>query len=453
MNLDPGGAVMKDWFEAIARWTAAAAHAGERIDANWYAECSDFVRFNRGRVRQCGSVLRTGVELRLVHDGRVARANVTLQGVPREDGARLDGQLSMLREAIADAQPDPWLLLDEEPLRSETFLSEPLPDPDELADAVLAAAADEDLVGFYMGGPMARGMASSLGHRHFHLSTSWSFDFSVYVSQGQARDKAVKSMAAGSVWDRAKLIRAVGEAAGQLAIVARPPRQLERGRYRVLLSPRANAELLGMIGWDGVSARAHLTGQSALARLRLGQARFDDRLTVIEDLQGAGVPRFQSEGFVRPAQVSLIEAGGFADWLCSPRTAREFSIASNAAASDEMPIALSVAPGDLADEQALAALDTGLAISNLWYLNHSDRQSSRVTGMTRFSTLWVEAGRPVAPVQVMRFDDSLFDLYGPQLIGLGRSAHWIADTSSYELRGFGGMRCPSALLAAMSFTL
>ena len=60
----------------------------------------------------------------------------------------------------------------------------------------------------------------------------------------------------------------------------------------------------------------------------------------------------------------------------------------------------------------LDALGTGLYIGNLWYLNYSDHPNGRVTGMTRFSTLWVEGGRAVAPAEVMRFDDTLFHLLG-----------------------------------------
>jgi predicted Zn-dependent protease len=151
--------------------------------------------------------------------------------------------------------------------------------------------------------------------------------------------------------------------------------------------------------------------------------------------------------------VTLIDQGRFVDWLASPRSAREFGIASNAADACEVPSALSVAPGDLPDEQALAALGTGLAVSNLWYLNHSDRQACRVTGMTRFATLWVEDGVPVAPVEVMRFDDSLYDLFGPRLVALGARAHLLPDTDSYGWRGFGGIRCPAMLIDGMSFTL
>ena len=51
---------------------------------------------------------------------------------------------------------------------------------------------------------------------------------------------------------------------------------------------------------------------------------------------------------------------------------------------------------------SLAALDTGIYVGNLWYLNFSDRPACRITGMTRFASFWVEHGKIVAPVNVMR---------------------------------------------------
>ncbi|MFH7417084.1 TldD/PmbA family protein, partial [Pseudomonas syringae pv. tagetis] len=74
----------------------------------------------------------------------------------------------------------------------------------------------------------------------------------------------------------------------------------------------------------------------------------------------------------------------------------------------EGPSALSIAGGALELDQILDRLGTGLYISNLWYLNFSDRAAARLTGMTRFATFWVGACRVVAPVSTIRFDDSAY---------------------------------------------
>jgi predicted Zn-dependent protease len=151
--------------------------------------------------------------------------------------------------------------------------------------------------------------------------------------------------------------------------------------------------------------------------------------------------------------VPLIDRGRFADWLVSPRTGREYGLASNAAAEHEAPESMCVEPGALSDADALARLGTGLAISNLWYLNFSDRPACRVTGMTRFACLWVEGGEAVAPVEAMRFDDSLYRVLGERLEALGDVPVALPSTDTYESRSTGGIETPSALVAALRFTL
>jgi predicted Zn-dependent protease len=102
---------------------------------------------------------------------------------------------------------------------------------------------------------------------------------------------------------------------------------------------------------------------------------------------------------------------------------------------------------------ALAALGTGLSISNFWYLNFSDRPSARVTGMTRFACLWVDNGEPVAPVEAMRFDDSLYRLLGDQLLALGDNAVLMPAGDTYDGRATGGIEVPGALLGGLRFAL
>ena len=104
-------------------------------------------------------------------------------------------------------------------------------------------------------------------------------------------------------------------------------------------------------------------------------------------------------------------------------------------------------------EGVLDALGTGLYIGNLWYLNFSDRTACRTTGMTRFGTFWVEGGEIVAPIEVLRFDDTAYNLLGERLEGLADSAETILDSSTYGHRSMESLRLPGALVSEMTFTL
>ena len=112
-----------------------------------------------------------------------------------------------------------------------------------------------------------------------------------------------------------------------------------------------------------------------------------------------------------------------------------------------------MAGGTLADADVLGALGTGIYIGNLWYCNFSDRMNCRVTGMTRFASFWVEHGRIVAPLNVMRFDDSLFRVLGPNLEALGATPELLIDNHTYDGRGTSSARVPGALIRDFSLTL
>jgi len=101
----------------------------------------------------------------------------------------------------------------------------------------------------------------------------------------------------------------------------------------------------------------------------------------------------------------------------------------------------------------LARLDTGVYVRNLWYLGFSDRPSARMTGMTRFATLWVENGRVAAPLNVMRFDDSLYRILGENLLDLTTLRDFRVSASTYGGRSVETMRVPGALLGELLFTL
>jgi predicted Zn-dependent protease len=156
---------------------------------------------------------------------------------------------------------------------------------------------------------------------------------------------------------------------------------------------------------------------------------------------------------LRPDQVPLIKNGKIAGTLISPRSAREYGIDTNGASEHETPDALLVNGGELDETDILNTLDTGLYVSNLWYVNCSDRSSARFTGMTRFATVWVEGGKIVAPVSVMRFDDTLYRMFGSELAGLTRDPELILSDETYYQRSTQCSWMPGAILNSFRLTL
>jgi predicted Zn-dependent protease len=444
---------MESYFHDLAAVLDGLLAPGEAYTASFAAECSDFVRMNRGKVRQPGSVVQRYLDVDLIRGERHAAHRLSLAGDPAADVAAIAAAVAGLRAALPDLADDPHLLYATEPHSTRDVRGGPLPPAEAIVDAVLGAAGGLDLVGIYAGGPVYRGFANSLGQRNWHEATTYNLQWSLY----HRADKAVKSALAGIAWDPAAFAAKLADAQALLAHLAQPARQLEPGRCRAYLAPSAMEEVLGLLCWNGFSARALATKQSPLARMHgAGAACLDARVAIAEAIVDGVAPGFQAEGFARPPRVPLLEAGRLVGALTSPRTAREFGDAvgpTNGANAHESPEALAMAGGSLAARDAMAALDTGLYVSNLWYLNYSDRSACRMTGMTRFATFWVEGGRIVAPVDVLRFDDTLYRMLGTNLEALTTETELMLESVTYGERALSGMRVPGALLSELTFTL
>ena len=149
----------------------------------------------------------------------------------------------------------------------------------------------------------------------------------------------------------------------------------------------------------------------------------------------------------------MIAEGQAADTLVSPRSAREYGVDTNGANGSEGPESMAIATGDVDAATVNEALGTGLYVGNLWYTNFSDKAACRTTGMTRFATFWVEDGDIVAPVNVLRFDDTAYHLLGDKLEGLTDTSELLLDPMSYGQRSTGSSRLPGAVVSAMRFVL
>lgn len=112
-----------------------------------------------------------------------------------------------------------------------------------------------------------------------------------------------------------------------------------------------------------------------------------------------------------------------------------------------------MAVGTLKEADVLQALGTGVYLSNLHYLNWSDMIGGRITGMTRYACFWVESGKIVAPIENMRFDDSIYSFLGNNLEQTTDTAHVNPDVGTYEGRELSAIICPGILLKSFSLTL
>jgi len=479
---------LADAVLGVALVAPADAHA-ERISLYLQAEHSHFIRFNHGQVRQATDVAQAHLSVSRCRDQRMASASLSLSGVMADDLAAVRETLRSLGDVLPHLPADPHLLLpdavqstfsDDLDGADGTPQAAPWPDAREVVADVHAAAEGHDVVGLYAAGPIVRAFADNRGQRNWHRATAFALDWSHVLHT----DQAVKAMLAGPVqtghgmghgtghgsanaWTapggwRDQLRPRMARAAAQMQLLARPSHTLPPGRYRAWLAPAAVAELLGTLAWGAFGLKEQRTGTSPFNRLVQGE-RLSPLVTLSETIAPGLAADFTPQGFVRPGHVPLVSQGRLCGSLVSARSAREFGsaqaplqpqqpLAPNSHLG-ESPEALHLAAGSLAEADVLAQLGTGLYLSNLHYLNYSDRLACRVTGMTRYACFWVDQGQLVAPLPVMRFDQDVIQLLGDDLIALGDHAEWQPNTETYGARNLGGIRAPGALVAGLNLTL
>ncbi|MFV0258290.1 MAG: metallopeptidase TldD-related protein [Acidimicrobiales bacterium] len=437
------------YIDELVTGATAGLHGDEVLMVSAQGEYSDFVRFNRSLVRQAGSVEQLYAEVDLSSGARHAAMTLGLSFDPDLDRAALAAALDRLRDQRRALPDDPYFAYATDAVSTSHTNPGRLPAPDELVDTVTAAAAGHDLVGIWAAGTQFSAFANSLGQRNWFASTTFNLDWSLFLPNNQA----IKRSYAGFTWSPEAFRSKLDDQVRLLDVLSRPLVEAPPGEYRAFLTPKALSMVFAVLSWGGFGLRSHRSMSSPLAKLVTESRRLSPAVTLTEDTAGGVAPDFQDQGYRRPASVPLVVDGVHAGYLVSPRSAAEYGVDGNGASGHEAPESIAMAPGSLEPADALTALGTGLYVANLWYLNYSDRANARITGMTRFASFWVEDGEIVGPVSPLRFDDTVYGLFGDRLEALTSEAELVLDYYTYGGRSTTSDRLPGLLVSDMRFTL
>ena len=441
------GINMQEYFRELSQKIFAFLSAEETLLLNLEGESSDFVRLNHNRVRQAGHVNQQVLAMTLVARQRQSIATLDLVLDLRADLDQAGKLLSVLREQLSYLPEDPYINFNNDPCFSEFLGTNNLPPTFEALDEVIQEASGLDLVGIWASGEVNNGFANSLGQFNWHSNYNFSLDWSIYTNA----DKAVKQNYAGTRWDSNIVQQKINFARDTLPLLKASPKTINPGYYQAYFAPSALNELTELLSWGGFGIKSHRTAHTPLLKMIEEGKTLHSKINFVENHQSGLKPQFTQSGFMKPEQVTLIDNGVYQDCLVDARSAGEYSVAVNC--DVERPQALTIAAGDLSENRILSELGTGIYISDLWYCNYSDRNNCRITGMTRFACLWVEAGKVVAPLDVMRFDDSIYHILGDKLVALTKAQEQIVDTASYEKRSQSCALLPGALVADFHLTL
>lgn len=418
----------------------------EELSLSLTGEDSTFIRFSQGKIRQSTDVRQAEVALLYRYSGAEVRLQMPLlldDTENKERALRLLGDAQKMREGLP---ADPYLV----PLqRHETSNNSFCRNTQYNIDSVFEKLSPFDAAGLWCSGPILRGYMSHMGTKHLFATDQFFLDYSLYTPD----QKAVKKLLAGSSLDLDTLDAQLDEAKEALHLFKTPSKTLEPGAYRVYFSPAAVEALMGMASWGGLGYGSYKKGGSAFKDLADGKKTLSPKVTLSQDFSHDLMPRFNAQGATAPEHLTLIEKGELKNWLVSDRTAKEYGVLSNAAAEGDGLVTATLKTGTLSQGAILNTLGTGLYVDNLHYLNWSDVQSGRITGMTRYACFWVENGQKIAPIKDMRFDETLYHFLGEGLVDLTSHSQLITDTGTYYNRSLEVNRMPGMLVEGFHFTL
>jgi predicted Zn-dependent protease len=245
--------------------------------------------------------------------------------------------------------------------------------------------------------------------------------------------------------------RSVGERAARKARESSDAKDLEPGRYEVVLEPQCVSNILTFLFVYGFNGRAV---EEARSFVRLGEAQFDISITLRDDATDPGTVGlgFDTEGTPK-RRIDVVRDGVTSAVLHTRRTARKAGTESTGNAVEEgeqwgaLPNNPMLAPGDRTDDALVGGVGRGLLVTDFWYVRILDPRTQVVTGLTRNGVWLIEEGRVVRPVSNLRFTQSYLEALGPhQVRGVGRARALIPG-------GFGGVDLvPSLHLASWNFT-
>ena len=424
----------------------------EELSLGLHSEESEFVRFNHSQVRQNTRVHQHEVAYQFQLDGRSYTMTATLTMNSEQDFQTALNYIQEMRKVLPLLDPNPKFTAMVNNGISEIYQKSERPPAEAVVNKISDVFAKSDLAGFYCAGPLRQASFNSKGQAHYFENDTFFFDYSVYDGP-----RAAKGYYADSQWNEDRFDKEASHVKNTLSLLTKPKIQVKPGPYRTYLAPMAVSEITELFNWRAVSRSAYEQGFTPLKKLFTREQLFSPHFSLIEN-NGLGLnSHFNTSGEISPSLLPIIENGEMKNFLINSATAKEYNLVSNNADAGlwttEVMRSIEIRAGALEETEILKKLGTGLYLTNLHYINWSDPQAARLTGMTRFACFWVENGEIAGPIQDLRFDDSLYNIFGAELESLTKDRSRFANTLTYQKRRLGGMMVPGALLNKMNFTL
>jgi len=439
---------------AEARRVAEAAldlPGADAVEVLFLHEWGGLTRFASSHIHQSTSREDTGIRVRAVSEGRtgVAATNeFSVEGARRAAASALE----MARVAAPD------------PLFPGLAPQAPLPDaggrfdeataratPRFRADAVAALVGAVEDPAFHAAGAFetsAAEVAVATSQGQFCYAPTTQATISTVVSGGEG-GAGISESAAGRMGDLDP--ERTGRRAFAKASGSQRPRQVEPGRYDVVLEPLAVSTLVAFLAYMGFGGKGIAEGRSPFSG-KEGQRVCGEAVSITDDALSPdtlGLP-FDFEGTPK-RRVTLIDRGVFVSGVHDRRSAKQASVESTGHAlpapnpDGAFPLNLFLAPGEATLEDMVRTTERGLLVTRFHYSNIVHPIETTITGMTRDGTWLIENGQVTAPVTNLRFTQSVLEALSNVRM-VGRDTELAAEFS------FAASRVPALAISGFTFS-
>lgn len=259
-----------------------------------------------------------------------------------------------------------------------------------------------DVAGFFSHHASMTILGNSAGLRTALQSTEAALSMTARTTDGAGSGWAgLQSIKAGEL-DAA----ALAHTAIEKAVRSQKPRQLQPGKYQVVLEPAAVGELLAfLIG--ALGARQADEGRSFFAKpgggSKIGDKIFGESVRLTSSPADPLAPADPHDGDGMPvAPTAWIENGV----LKNLHYTRYWAAKQGKTAMGH-PSRFHLHGGRAASiDELVKGIDRGVLVTRFWYIRSLDPQTVLCTGLTRDGVFLVEKGEIVGPVNNFRFNES-----------------------------------------------
>ena len=197
------------------------------------------------------------------------------------------------------------------------------------------------------------------------------------------------------------------------ASLASKVKSMDAGRYTVVLSPAAVAELMSFFSWYNCDKKKIDEGLCGISS-RLNKDIAVSNFHFYSDPYAEGMrlkPPFDAKSGAPCRRLELIKDGRFQEAFCTRYYARQQGLTPCGGGIGNTRYNLTADGTDRTAEQLIADVDNGLFINSFFYIRSVDEMDAVFTGMTRDGVFRIKNGKIVHAVNNFRFNQNMFEMF------------------------------------------